>query len=99
MERKLRANAQYPWTECVEIIGIHSSVYHSHLEGLVCKIFDKINCNVVKDNFEDCHRLKGDCVIVKLFKRKECKQVLSAKNNMKNISMVDLSFEGNGYLY
>ena len=55
----------------MKVVGITSAVYED-------KIFDKINCNVV--NLEDCHYLKGDCVIVKFSKKKDCKQVLSVKN-------------------
>ena len=63
--------AVYLRRECVKVVGITSAVYED-------KIFDKINCNVV--NLEDCHYLKGDYVIVKFSKKKDCKQVLSVKN-------------------
>ena len=92
-------NDQYSRRECVEIVGIPSSVHQNQLEDSVCKIFEKLNCNLVKGNLEDCHRLKGDRVIVKFSKRKDCKQVLSVKNDLKNINMADLGFEGNGSIY
>ena len=66
MERQCWTNAQYSWRECVEIVRIPSSVHHNQLEDSVCKIFDKLNCNIIKDNLEDCHCLKGDRVVVKI---------------------------------
>ena len=58
MERQCWANTRYSQRECMEIVGIHSSVHHNQLWYSVCKIFDKLNCNVVKDNLEDCDRSK-----------------------------------------
>ena len=95
MERRCWANAQYSWRECVKIVGISSSVHQNQLQNSVCKIFENQNCNIVKDNLEDSHRLKGDRVIVKFSKRRDCKQVLSVKNALKNINMAGLGFEGN----
>ena len=77
---------------------IPSSVHQNQLEDSVCKIFEKLNCNIVKDNLEDCHHLKGDFVIVK-FSKRDCKQVSSVKNDLKNINMGDLGFEENGSIY
>ena len=69
--------AVYLRRECVlnQSMRTNQSMRESVYED---KIFDKINCNVV--NLEDCHYLKGDCVIVKFSKKKDCKQVLSVKN-------------------
>ena len=71
MERQCCTNAQYSWRECMEIVGIPSSVHHNQLEDSACKILDKVNCSL-----KDCNHLKGDCVIIKFFKWKDCKQVL-----------------------
>ena len=65
MERQCWANAQYSRRECVEAVGIPSSFCQNQLEDSVCKVFEKVNCNIVKDNLKDCHRLKGNGVIVK----------------------------------
>ena len=99
MEKPYWANAQYSQGECVEVVGIPSTVHHSQLKDSVCKIFDKLNCNIVKDDLVDCYHLKGDRVIVKLSKRKDCKQVLSVKNDLKNINIADLDVEENGSIY
>ena len=47
MERQCCANAQYSWRECVELVGIPSSVHQNQLEDSVSKIFDKPNYNIV----------------------------------------------------
>ena len=73
--------------------------HHNQLEESICEIFDQLNCNLIKNNLEDGHRLKDDRVIVKFSNRKDCKQALSAKNDLKNINMADLGFEGNGLIY
>ena len=96
MERQSWANAQFSQRECVGIVRIPSSVHQNQVEDSVCKIFDKINCDIVKDNLEDCHRLKGDLVIIKFSKRKDCKQVVSVKNDLEIVNMADLGIEGNG---
>lgn len=83
MERQCWVNTQCPWTVCVEMVGIFSLVYHNHLEDSVCKIFDKLNCNIVKTNLKDCNCLKSNCVILKFSKKKDCKQVLSVKKDLK----------------
>ena len=43
--------------------------------------------------------MQGDRAIVKFSKRKDCKQVLSVKNDLKNINMTDLGVEENGSIY
>lgn len=39
--------------------------------GLSLQIFDKLNCNIVKDNLEDHHLLNDDRVIIKVSKRRD----------------------------
>ena len=48
MERQCWANAEYSRRECMEILGIPSSVCRNQL--------DKLKFSVVKDNLDDCHR-------------------------------------------
>ena len=99
MERQYSANAQYSRRKRVEIVVIPPSFHHNQLEESICKIFDQLNCNLIKNNLQDCHRLKDDRKIAKFSNRKDCKQALSAKNDLKNINMADLDFEGNGLIY
>ena len=48
--------------------GYLLSVQQNQLEDSVCKIFEKVNCNIVRDNLGDCHQVKGDSLTVKLSK-------------------------------
>ena len=99
MERKCWANAQYSRRKYVETVGIPSSVHQNQLEDSICKISNKLNCKIDKNNLEDFHRLKGDRVIVKFSKRKDCMLVLSVKNDLKIINMAELGFDKNGSIY
>ena len=99
MERQCRVSAQHLGRKCMKIVGIPSSVYHNQLEDSVCKIFDKLDCYIVKDNIEDYHPFKSDSAIVKFSRRKDYKQVLCIKNDLKNVSMADIDFEGNTLIY
>ena len=49
MERQCWANAKYSRRECVKIVGTPSSVHQNQLEDSVCKIFEKLNCKIVKE--------------------------------------------------
>ena len=69
-ERQCWENAQYTRRECLEISGIPTTVEQSNLEDKVLSIFEKIGCNVAKENIEACHRVgKHKNVIVKFSKR------------------------------
>ena len=46
MERQCWPNAQYSWRECVEIVGIPTSVPDNELEETFCKIVDKIGVKI-----------------------------------------------------
>lgn len=48
----------------MKIVGLPSSVHCNQLKDLICKIFDKLTCNVVKYNLEDCNRLKGNVLLL-----------------------------------
>ena len=77
------------WRGSVEIVGIPSSVHEK----------PKLNCNIVKIILKNCHRLKDDHVIVTFSKRTDCEQILSVRNDLKNINIADFAFEGNGLIY
>ena len=93
VERQCWANAQYSRRECLEVVGIPSSVNVKDLEGKVCTIFNRIGVAVKPDDIEACHRLYNDKkTIVKFSKRKVCEQVLRVKKELKNIDLVSLIF-------
>lgn len=62
------------------------SVPQNQLQDTVCTIFTKLNWSNDKTNIEDCHLGKGNkFVLVKFPKRKDCRQVMSIKNDLKKI--------------
>ena len=75
VERQCWVNAQYSRRECLEVVGIPSSVNVKDLEGKVC--INRIGVAVKPYDIEACHRLYNDKkAIVKFSKRKVCQQVL-----------------------
>ena len=86
MERQCWANVQYSQRDRLKTVGIPSSVHHNQLVASVCKTFDKPNCNIVQNNFEHSHPLKGNHVIVKCSRRKTINincQTVSVKDDLK----------------
>ena len=66
------ANAQYPRRECLEVIGIPTSIPNDSLEANITKVFDKLGVHVEGKDILACHRLKdNDRVIIKLSNRKD----------------------------
>ena len=60
VERQCWAKAQYSRCECLEVVGIPSSVNVKGLEGKICTIFNRIGVAVKPDDIEACHRLYND---------------------------------------
>ena len=52
LEKQCWANAQYSRRECLELVGIPSSIEHDQLEDKVVEIFNKVGCNIMKENVE-----------------------------------------------
>ena len=89
-ERQCWANTQYSHRECIEIVGIPSSVEKENLESKVCEIFDKIGVTVTENDIDACHRLRGDKTIVKFCKCKICQNVLHKKKSLKKVKPSDV---------
>ena len=86
------ANAQYSKKECVEVVGIPHQVDDKHLEAKVLSIFQKVGCTIAPEFIDDCHCLhkNNNRVIVKFTHRKDCKQVLQVKKDLKDVTAGDL---------
>ena len=85
-KKKCLANAQYSGRECLEVVGISSSVKIKDLEGMFCSIFNRIGVPVNPDDIEACHRLYNEKkTIVKFSRRKLCHKVLREKKELKNV--------------
>ena len=93
VERQCWANAQYSRRECLEVVGIPSSVNVKDLEGKVCTVFNRIGVAVKPDDIETCRRLYNDKKIIVTFsKRKVGQQVLRVKRELKNIDPSEFDF-------
>ena len=93
VERPCWANAQYSRRECLEVVGIPSSVKIKNLEGKVCSVFNRIGVAVNPDDIDACHSLCNDKkTIVKFSKRKLCQLVLREKRKLKNVDPSEFDF-------
>ena len=101
MERQCWANAQYSRRECLEVAGIPRQVDDKNLETKVLSIFQKIGCTIDPTFTDDCHRLgkNNDRVIVKFTRRKDCKQILKVKKDLRNLDMEDLDLPRGTKIY
>ena len=74
------------------MVGIPCQVDDKHLEAKVLSIFQKVGCTIAPEFIDDCHRLgkNNDRVIVKFTRRKDCKQVLQVKKDLKDLTADDL---------
>ena len=101
MERQCWANAQYSRRECLEVAGIPRQVDDKNLETKVLSIFQKIGCTIDPTFIDDCHRLRknNDRVIVKFTRRKDCKQILKVKKDLRNLDMEDLDLPRGTKIY
>ena len=85
MEKQCWANAQYSRRECVEIVGIPTSVPDNELEKTFCKIVDNVGIKISDRDIESCHRVGSQGrTIVKFSHRKDCQQLLEVKKIFLN---------------
>ena len=92
MERQCWANAQYSRRQRLEVAGIPWQVDDKNLEKKVLSIFQKIGCTIYSTFIDDCHQLgkNSDSVIVKFTRRKDCKQILKVKKDLRDLKMDNL---------
>ena len=94
-------NAQYSRRECLEVDEMPRQVDDKNLETKVLSIFQKIDCKINPTFIDDCHRLgkNNDRVIVKFTRRKDCKQILKVKKDLRNLDMEDLDLPRGTKIY
>ena len=92
LERHCWVNAQYSRNECMEVVGIPCQVDDKHLKEKLLSIFQKVGCTIAAKFIDDCHQLgkNNDRVIVKFTRRKDCKQALQVKKDLKDLTVDDL---------
>ena len=93
LERQCWANAKYFRKERLEIVGITRQVDDNLLETKVLSIFEKVGCTIDPGFTDDCHRLGkySNRVRITFSRRKDCKQVLQAKKDLKDLNTDDLN--------
>ena len=87
MDRQFCINTQYSRRECVEILGIPTSVPANELEETFCKIVDKIEFKINYRDIESCHRVGSQgCTIVKFSHKKDCQHLMKVKKDLSKLS-------------
>ena len=101
MERQGWGNAQYSRRECLEVVSIPDSVQNNELEDKVPTIFKKTGSEVSPRDIESCHRLikDNDRVIVKFSRRRNCKQIIPMKKDLKHLNMQKVGLPGNRSIF
>ena len=84
-------NAQYLRWECLEVVGIPTSIPNNLLEANVSKVFDKLGVQVEGKDTQVCHHLKGNNrVIVKFSNKKDSLQIFCVKKDLKSLDLTEL---------
>ena len=92
LERQCWANAQYSRRECLEVVAMPRQVDDNQLETKVLSIFERVGCKIDPGFIDNCHRLgkNNDRVIITFARRKDCKQVIQVKKDLKDLNMDDM---------
>ena len=83
-------STQHPLWECVENVGIPSSVVHDKLESTVCRIHH-IDINISGEKIET-YQLLGkntERTIAKFYSRKDCEHTMYVKKDLKDFDASD----------
>ena len=101
VERQCWKNAQYSRRECVDVVGLPSSIADDQLENTVCRVLLDIGANITNEKRESCHRLNKntDRTIVKFSRRKNCDQVMRVKGELNKLKPANLDLPVGTKLY
>ena len=84
LERGLHSQEQYSRRECLEVVGIPSSVDDKNLQSTACRILGEFDIVCDSKDIEDFHRIKRDRTIIKFISRRKS-TVLNKKKKLKNL--------------
>ena len=87
LERGLHSQERYSRRECLEVVGIPSSINDKNLQSTVCSILGDIDLVCDSNDIEHCHRIKGDKTIIKFSCRRKSSEVLNKKKKLKNLDI------------
>ena len=95
------ASAQYSRRECLEVVRIPRQVDDKNLETKVLSIVQNVGSTIDPTFIDDCHRLgkNNDRVNVKFTRRKDCKQILKVKKDLRELNMGDLDLPRGTNIY
>ena len=101
IERQCWRNAQYSRRECVEVVGLPSSIEDKDLEPTVCRVLQHIGVGITGEGIEACHRLnkQSDRTIVKFSRRKDCEHVMRKKSELRKLKPSELDLPNGTKLY
>ena len=92
MERQCWASIHYSWRQCVEIVGIPTSVQDNELEKTFCKIVNKVGVKISDGNIESYHRVGSHGrTIVNFSHRKECQWLMKVKKDISKLNVTDIN--------
>ena len=99
--KKLESQIIVVRRECVQVVGIPSSVEHDQLEPILCRILHHIGVNISGDKIEACHQLdeNSEKTIVKFSSRKDCEHKMGVKKDLKDLGTTDLDLPARTKLY
>ena len=94
-------NALCSLRECVEVVGILSSVEHDQLEPTLCRILHHIRVNISGDKIETFHWLgkNSDKMIFKFWSTKYCEHRMRVKIDLKDLDVTDLDLPAGAELH
>ena len=72
VERQCWKNGQYSRRDCVEVVGLPSSIADDQFESTVCRVLQHIGTNITNEKIESSHRFNKntDTTIVTFLRRK-----------------------------
>ena len=101
IERQCRKNAQCSRRECVEVVGLPSSIEKKKLEPTVCMVFQHIDVDITEESIKVCHHLnkQSDKTIVKFSRRKDCEHAIRKKSELRKLKLSELDLPNGTKIY
>ena len=101
IERQCWKNAQYSRSECVEVVGLPSSIEDKDLEPTICRVLQHIGVGITGESIEACHRLnkQSDRTTVKFSRRKDFEHAMRKKNELRKLKPSELDLPNGSKLY
>ena len=77
-------NVQYSRRECLEVVGIPTSVKDDALEDKMLNVFWEYGVEIGQRDIQACHRMKNNQTVVKFSSKKDYLQILRVKKQLKD---------------